>query len=230
MSAPDVAEIAPSDDVAASAPKGSLEPDRHGSRVARRGAAGAGLVVILLLGVLVWGVAKGPRSTRVTLRSALDGKPAPALVGKTLAGPRFDLNRFGGSWVVVNFFATWCPPCIAEHSELVTFSQRHAAVGDRLVVSVVFDDVPSLVSDFFDRKGGSWPVLLDDGDAAVNWAVTAVPESILVDPNGVVRGKIKGGIRADQLDRLIDEAEVSDDAARAGRGTSPKSGASKLTR
>ena len=187
-------------------------PTRHPARLA---ALAVGGVLLALLAVLVWGVAKGPAVERAFGRSPLDGKPAPTLAGQTLNGQTVDLGRLRGNWVVVNFFATWCPPCVAEHSELVSFAESNAQA-NRKVVSVVFDDVPSVVRDFFQRKGGDWPVLLDEGGAAVDWAVTRVPESIIVDPNGVVRGKVKGGVNAAVLNRLIDDAEA-EDAVGGGR-------------
>lgn len=174
------------------------------SRAARWSALAAGLVVLGLLVVFV----KGLGGDEDMASSPLDGKPAPELVGTALDGSPFDLARYRGSWVVVNFFATWCPPCVQEHPELVRFSEAHRAEGDRLLVSVVFNDDPAAVQRFFDEQGGDWPVLVDEGGAAaVAWAVAQVPESVLVAPNGVVVGKVKGGVRAEDLDRAIDDIE-----------------------
>ena len=175
------------------------------SRAARWSAIAVGVILAGLLVVLVLGLGGDDEVTA----SPLDGKPAPVLSGPTLDGGQFDLARYRGSWVVVNFFATWCPPCVQEHPALVEFSSSHAAAGDRVLVSVVFNDDPVVVERFFDAQGGGdWPVLVDgDGAAAVAWAVTGVPESVLVAPNGTVVGKLKGGVRAGDLDRIIDDIE-----------------------
>jgi cytochrome c biogenesis protein CcmG/thiol:disulfide interchange protein DsbE len=179
-------------------------PDAPPSRAARWSAVVVGLVVLGLLVVFV----KGLGDDDEVSSSPLDGKVAPELVGTTLDGAPLDLARYRGSWVVVNFFATWCPPCVQEHPELVRFSEEHQAAGDRLLVSVVFNDAPASVRRFFDEQGGEWPVLVDEGGAAaVDWAVAQVPESVLVAPNGVVVGKLKGGVRAEDLDRVIDDIE-----------------------
>ncbi|MFN0090714.1 MAG: TlpA family protein disulfide reductase, partial [Acidimicrobiales bacterium] len=138
----------------------------------------------------------------------LAGRLAPSLTGRTLTGDAFDLDTLRGRWVVVNFWASWCPPCWREHPELVEFERRHQAAGDARVVGVVFNDDPAAARAFMAERGGGWPVVLDeDGSRSVAYAVTKAPETILVAPSGVVVAKHKGEVSADLLDRLI--ADVS---------------------
>lgn len=178
----------------------------------RRGVVlGASIAVALLMVVLVVVLAtRQPAQNRIA-DSPLIGRVAPPLVGEIIApqataGSAFDLDRLRGQWVVVNFFATWCTPCIVEHPELVEFSDRHAATGDASVVSVVFDDQASAVADFFAENGGDWPVL--DGEGVIlDWAVSAVPESFLVSPDGIVAAKLVGGVTADGLDDVLAEIQ-----------------------
>ena len=92
---------------------------------------GAAVVVAVVMVALVVVLAtRDPAQDRVA-ESPLVGQVAPPLVGRGRrprghGGPPFDLDRLRGQWVVVNFFATWCVPCVAEHPELVEFSERHA--------------------------------------------------------------------------------------------------------
>lgn len=165
-----------------------------------------GLVVVLLplIGLLA---TRDPAGTRLT-ESPLLGRPAPTLAGDSvLDGEPFDLARESGRWVLVNFFATWCQPCIAEHDDLRTFEAAHAEAGDARVVTVVFDDQPDDVARFFAERGGDWPVLPNDGRATVDFGVTGVPESYLIGPDGIVRAKITGGIQADRLDDVLARAQ-----------------------
>ena len=174
---------------------------------------GAAVVVaVLMVALIVVLATRDPAQDRVD-ESPLVGHVAPPLVGETVApeataGTPFDLDRLRGQWVVVNFFATWCVPCVTEHPELIEFSQRHAASGDASVVSVVFDADENIqdVADFFADNGGDWPVV-DGEDVILDWAVAAVPESFLVSPDGVVAAKITGGVTADGLDDLIGEVQ-----------------------
>ena len=219
MTEVDGAEVAPadagSDDVAPEhvAPEDATALVPRGRRrmgPARRAALVAGLFIVALLALFVWGVASDDAPEGAFAPSPLDGERAPAIDGTTLDGSTWSLDGERGSWVVVNFFATWCPPCVKEHPELIEFDRRHQQLGERRVVSVVFGgpEEADAARAFFSRNGGSWPVVIDPtGTMAVDYAVAKVPESILVHPSGFVYGKIRGGVTADALDAIIDEAE-----------------------
>lgn len=182
-----------------------------GPRTALVAAAVVGLVVALLVVVLA---TRDPSSERVT-RSPLLGHLAPAIEGPTLDGDAFDLQAQRGRWVVVNFFATWCIPCLEEHPELAAFDTAHAEAGDATVVSVLFDDDPDKARATFEERGGDWPVVIDDeGAVSVSYGVARVPESFLVAPDGTVVQRLVGGVTASQLDDLLDQYEA------AARGSS----------
>ncbi len=162
---------------------------------------------VLLVGLVVILATREPATTRVA-KSRLLGREAPAIVGDSVVGgDRFDIADARGRFVLVNFFAAWCGPCVEEHDDLVRFANTHAVADDARVVSVVFNDTPSNVERFFDERGGDWPVLTDgDGSIAVAYGVTGVPESYLVAPDGRVVLKLLGGVRYDELERLFVEA------------------------
>jgi cytochrome c biogenesis protein CcmG/thiol:disulfide interchange protein DsbE len=174
-------------------------------RAPRRGVVITAAVVAVVLVAFVAVLATRDPATDRRSDSPLIGRVAPPLTGETITagGPDvYDLDLQRGEWVVVNFFATWCTPCIREHPELVDFADRHAQIGDASVVSVVFDDEADKVTDFFGENGGEWPVV-DGGDVILNWAVAQVPESFVVNPDGVVAAKVVGGVTADGLDDLL---------------------------
>jgi cytochrome c biogenesis protein CcmG/thiol:disulfide interchange protein DsbE len=157
------------------------------------------VVLAVLLGAFVFVLATSEPSTTRLAETPLLGKQAPALGEDVVAGE--------GRWTLVNFFATWCIPCIEEHDDLVAFSNQHAVAGDAEVFSVVFSDDPDDVDAFFAKNGGDWPIVHDDdGRVATDWGVTGVPESYLVAPDGSVRAKIVGGIVFERLEQLLAEA------------------------
>ena len=165
------------------------------------------VAMMLLIVLLATG---DPASERATNSTAV-GNVTPLIEGEDLDGVWFSIDDHLGKWVVVNFFSTTCVPCIVEHPELVEFAERRAVTGDAIVVSVAFDDSSANVREFFLENGGEWPVITGEtGSIAVDFGVTAVPESYLVAPTGIVVDKLIGGVTADQIeariDRLLEDA------------------------
>lgn len=135
--------------------------------------------------------------------SGLLGTRAAPVNGEALNGGSFDIDDHRGSWVLVNFFATWCPPCVAEHPDLVELEAWGEERGDLQLVSVVFNDPPDAVARFFDERGGTWPVI-DNPTVAVDYRVAQIPESFLVSPAGQVVLHVEGQLAASEIIRTIE--------------------------
>jgi cytochrome c biogenesis protein CcmG/thiol:disulfide interchange protein DsbE len=174
-------------------------PDTPGVPRRRTGMIVSAVVALVVIAFVVVLATREPATER-RAKSPLIGKVAPALVGETLDGGSFDIDDHRDEFVVVNFFATWCPPCIEEHPELVAFDEAHRAAGDASVVSVVYNDRPDAVHDFFADRGGDWSVIADGGLAAVDYGVVKVPETYLVAPGGVVVQKYTGGVTREMIE------------------------------
>ena len=162
------------------------------------------LVVAVIVGFVVVVLAtREPAANRI-VDSPLVGQQAPPVEGNTLDGGRYSLASDRGRFTLVNFFATWCVPCQREHDDLVAFDERHRRIGDAGVVTVVFDDTTENVRQFFAERGGDWPVIVgDEGDIALDFSVSGVPESYLVGPDGRVLAKIIGGVTAEGLEQVL---------------------------
>lgn len=169
------------------------------SKSIRIAALAVGAVMLLLVVLLVTRKNSEDRETE----SVVVGKVAPGLAGDAIFGKKLDIGT-NDRWLVVNFFATWCAPCEAEHPELRSFSSEHAKDGLARVVSIVYDDKAADVKAFFKRNGGNWTVLDDpDGQTSLDYGVAKIPESFLVAPTGIVVRRFSGGVTMDALDQTI---------------------------
>jgi cytochrome c biogenesis protein CcmG/thiol:disulfide interchange protein DsbE len=170
--------------------------------------------VLAVLAVLFFVLALSSPDDGAVAESPLLGKPAPTAVGELDDGTVFDLSRRKGSWVVLNFFRADCVPCIEEHPELVRFvdQQRGLESDGAEFYSVVVDDTREDVEEFFDERGGDWPVVYSERDSfSVAFGVAAVPETWVIDPNGVVRVRYVGKVTAESLGITMQQLrELSD--------------------
>jgi cytochrome c biogenesis protein CcmG/thiol:disulfide interchange protein DsbE len=187
--------------------------DGAGDRRRSRVAPFVVLAVAVVLGGLFVVLLGADAAKNETADTPLLDAPAPAVTGELADGTTFDLSRRKGSWVVLNFFTSTCVPCRQEHPELVAFAGQQQALGvdGAELYTIVVDDDAEAVEAFFDAEGGGWPVVYDDdGRFAVGFGVAKVPETWIVDPNGVVRGRVISQVTAEflstQLQRLREGA------------------------
>lgn len=188
---------------------GGLAPAPSRRRVAPFVALGIAVVMAALFVVLA---GSDPGRTE-TVQSYLIGRPAPSVVSTTLDDEPFDLSRRKGSWVVLNFFDPACIPCVDEHPELVKLAEQQAQLADGAeLYTIVNKGSDTDVRAFFVDNGGDWPIVRDpDGTASIGFGVAQVPETWIVDPNGIVRARWAGTILADDVSAQLQ-------AMREGRG------------
>jgi cytochrome c biogenesis protein CcmG, thiol:disulfide interchange protein DsbE len=131
------------------------------------------------------------------------GTAAPPLRLRTLDGGTLDLADLRGRPVVVNFWATWCEPCVREFPLLARAAAGHRA--DRLaVVGVLVQDRPDAARAFIRQHGGGWPVGVDaDRRAAGAWGVVGLPHTFFVRPDGTLAAHQLGELTAATLDRQL---------------------------
>lgn len=109
------------------------------------------------------------------------------LVLKTPAGDTVDLAKLRGKVVLVNFWATWCAPCVEEMPALARLRVRLAPRGFE-VIAVNQGEMPERVNAFTGRTGLDLPILMDrDKQAAKAWKVRALPTTFIVDAAGRIR-------------------------------------------
>ncbi len=128
--------------------------------------------------------------------------PAPSLLVRDIAHTERTLSNYRGQVVLVNFWATWCPPCRAEMPSMERLRQKMA--GRPLVIlGVNSGESPDEVNDFLTGMKIEFPILLDlDSANARRWKVFALPTSFLVDAEGRVRYSLAGAVEWDSDEAL----------------------------
>jgi cytochrome c biogenesis protein CcmG/thiol:disulfide interchange protein DsbE len=140
--------------------------------------------IVAIAALLGYGLGRNPRD----VPNALVGQPAPGFVLKDLAtGRTLRLSELRGHPVVVNFWASWCAECVAEHPNLFA-AWQHFGDSGVVFVSILFEDSAEQAADFDRQLGRGWPDLADPGSrTALAYGVRGVPETFFIDSRGIIR-------------------------------------------
>lgn len=111
------------------------------------------------------------------------GAPAPDFALKDMSGNLVRLSDFKGKVVLIEFWATWCPPCKMAIPELNELQARHA--GSNLVIlGISIDESREIVQDFMEDNEISYTVLFDDQNLVEKYGVYTIPTALVIDPQG----------------------------------------------
>ncbi|WNH47506.1 DsbE family thiol:disulfide interchange protein [Stenotrophomonas aracearum] len=175
-----------------------------------------------LLGLMVYGVMKSGAPDRDILPSALIGKPAPAFDLPVLHDPdiKVSSNELRGAPYVLNVWGSWCAACREEHPILTRFAETKRV----RVIGYNWKDEPADALRWLEQLGNPFVLVLTDieGRTAIDWGVTAAPETFLVDASGVVRWKYSGALSQRVIDtQLLPELDKLERAHAQPRTTPP---------
>lgn len=167
------------------------------TRLPRAWYVAAALAPLLLLAA--WGLLLAVRPTAASIPQI--GDPAPNFVLADLDGNPLRLADLRGRPVIVNFWASWCGPCIDEFPLLVEASTAQRGEG-LTVVGIVYRDHAGPARDFMTRMGAAWPTAMDpDESVATRYGVVGPPDTFFIDRGGVIRGRQIGQLSAADLER-----------------------------
>ena len=148
-----------------------------------------------------WASGQGARSPELPR----EGFTAPGLTLQTLDGETITLSDLHGQAVLINFWASWCPPC---RNEMPAIQQVYEEYRDEgfIVLAVNSQEQDARVAAFAEPLGLTFPILIDrDGSVFDDYQVAALPTTFFVDRAGVIRGVTTGGF----LSRAFFESVVA---------------------
>jgi peroxiredoxin len=163
----------------------------------------ASLILVLVLGV-VWIIYSADRTG-----SATGGKiPAPQVdflapdfTLMTPEGEAVTLSELRGRAVLLNLWATWCPPCRAEMPAIQKLYDEYKDAGFTvLAVNMTYQDDPNAVTPFFQEYGLTFPLLLDiTGEVGAKYELRSLPSSFFIDRTGTIKEVVIGGPMSEAL-------------------------------
>ena len=160
------------------------------------------VVVFAFLALLFW---KGLSGNPSKLPSALIGKPVPEFDLPAIAGlelPGFDNATLKqGQVTLVNVWASWCGPCRVEHPVLMEIAKR----SDLRLYGLNYKDDPANAQHFLETLGQPYAAVGADvpGRAAVDWGVYGVPETFVIDGQGIIRFKFVGPLSPEAVAAML---------------------------
>jgi thiol-disulfide isomerase/thioredoxin len=126
---------------------------------------------------------------------------------RDLQGRTQRLSDYHGKWVLVNFWATWCPPCLEEIPDLVDLHESHRRK-DLVVLGVALDSSEKSVREFVKRLAVSYPVVVSDYDQAAQVGeVNVLPTSYLYNPDGELVSYQEGMLTRHSVESYIKRAQ-----------------------
>ena len=160
------------------------------------------LYLMLLAAGLVWLYISADRtgtSTSGKIPAPQSGFLAPDFELKTVEGNTIKLSDLRGQPVLVNLWATWCPPCRAEMQTLETVYNDYMDQGFTvLAVNMTSQDDPQAIMPFVEERGITYPILLDDkGEIAKAYQMKSLPSSFFIGRDGIIHEVVIGGPMAE---------------------------------
>jgi cytochrome c biogenesis protein CcmG/thiol:disulfide interchange protein DsbE len=152
------------------------------------------LTLAILAGFFGWSLVSG--RDPASIGSVMVGRAAPVLPQGLSDG----LVK-SGKPVLVNFFASWCAPCLAEHPLFERLKSREGAV----IIGIAWKDKPEATRAWLARLGDPFTRLGfdQDGKIALDWGLSGVPETYLIDAQGIVRLHFRGPITERDLSTIL---------------------------
>lgn len=173
------------------------------------------VVIPLIMGfaivAMLWAAVReahraNPEQQLQALGAKAVGKQAPDFELKTLDGQQLKLSQLRGKAVLVNFWATWCPPCRVEMPWFEEFQKEYQGKGFTIVGVAMDDAAPEEIAKFTQNMGITYPVVLGTDAVSDTYGADYLPTSVFIDRNGKIVQRVFG---------LVNRRDIEDDIQKA---------------
>ena len=133
------------------------------------------------------------------------GKPAPDFEAIDLKGQELSLKKYRGQVVLLDFWATWCIPCLAEVPHLKQVYDKYKDQKFE-IIGISLDQTQAALASYIEEQNITWPQFLDSGVVAKMYSVTGIPATFLIDGEGIVRKvELRGRALEETVAELVQE-------------------------
>ncbi len=165
------------------------------------------LALAIVVGIGIWFTFHNqPTADQTSATSNILPKQLPSFTLKDTKGVARNSSEWNGKILIVNFWATWCPPCLEEMPILIDFQEQHSSQGIQ-IVGVAVDNLEQ-VQDFIDLYGINFPVVVGQNEAVelgkkMGNRISALPYTAIFDQNGKTLYAQPGKVTQNILSRVI---------------------------
>lgn len=170
------------------------------------------LLAVLAAGLVVWQQPSHPKATVTAVQSAPTTPAIPTIRGKTapdyalpdVKGSTVNSGNFKGKVVLVNFWATWCEPCIVEIPWFIEFQKKYGPQGLEIVGISLDETGLKDVKPFVEKHNMTYTVLLGNDDIAGQFGgVRGLPTSFIIDRDGKYYSRHQGLVNHDDVEEEL---------------------------
>jgi len=153
------------------------------------------LLILLCCALVFAGGCSKDKAGSPTIKAPSEKSQAPEITVVSLDNQQQTLTSLKGKVVLLNFWATWCPPCREEIPSMMKLNSFMAGKPFQMICVSVDEGGKKAIEEFFKNSGFSLPAYTDaTGQAAKTYGITGVPETFVIDKNGVIVKKVIGGL------------------------------------
>jgi peroxiredoxin len=176
------------------------------------------LIIVVFIGVILWGMfreqAANPRTNTEIIESNIGVKVGNVVQDtefNQIDGSKTRLSDYRGQAVMINFWATWCPPCKIEMPYMENITNKYKDFGC-VVLTVNMTSTETSVNaviQYVQKEGYSFPIIMDgEGDISNQFQILVSPTSYFIDKNGVIRKKIQGATTEETMLKMLEQAAL----------------------